>query len=362
MAPTILFHIGLEKTGTSSFQRYCNENYRALRRRGVLYPVRGIILAGRSHGPLVASYLPYRDLCVGPHRASAAVLDSLREQIEAEKPDTVLISSEHFSSRFYDAQIMQLKQDFADYPCRIAMVVRDHVAHIRSAYAQTIMAGRTLSFDVFCDELLNQNNRYVRYRDTIAPWERAFGRENIDVFSCARGTDVVEMLCRALLPQAAEAWNAISYRDNKSLGASGTEALRQVNMALPRHEHCADLTGQFKFMLLRTARYRIRGLIVAAAGDREQGRYRISEYNRARLREIVDVDRQWLAARYGIHLNSLDADDDAPPDEALTETLAAEIKARPWVMVLMAMRRMGYIRVNPTGHKSSAPVIKAPES
>ena len=337
--PTIIFHIGLEKTGTDSFQRFCETNSQTLLRHGVLYPVRGPVFAMRSHRPLVACYLPYRNLDLGPSRARADVLRSLRRRIDATKPDTVLISAEHFSSRFGDAEIAHLARDFADYHCRIAVVVREHGSRIRSAYAQTILSGRMLSFEDYCNECLHPENRYMCYRDTIMPWERTFGRENMQVFSLAPGTNVVEMLCEALIPQAAEARKIMVYWDNKSLGASGTEALRQVSMALPRPERDrVDLMGRLKWALLRTTRYRIHAQICAAAGDAQQGSFRMSKENRARLREVADADRQWLAASYGVHLNALDADDGPPPDDVLTETLAAQVKARLWVKLLMAMR------------------------
>lgn len=337
--PTIIFHIGMEKTGTDSFQRFCKDNSRALLSHGVLYPVHGPVFAGRSHRPLVACYLPYRNLDMGSLRARADVLRLLRRDIETTKPDTVLISAEHFSSRFGDAEIAQLAQDFADYRCRIAIVIREHGAHIRSAYAQTISSGRTLSFEDYCNECLQPQNRYVRYRDTIVPWERAFGRDNMQVFSLTSGTNVVEMLCKALMPPVALAGMDFCYRDNRSLGAGATEALRQMNIALPPHEPLrVDLAGKLKWLLLWLPRLRIRGLIAATAGDRPQGRFRMSKQNHARLQEIADADRQWLAASYDLCLDTPAADSEPPPNEALTNSVVARIKARPWVKLLMAMR------------------------
>jgi hypothetical protein len=337
--PTIIFHIGMEKTGTDSFQRFCKENSRVLLGHGVLYPVHGPAFAAHSHRPLVACYLPYRDLGMGQSRARADVLRFLRGEIKAAKPDIVLISAEHFSSRFGDAEIAQLARDFADYSSRIAVVVREHGSRVRSAYAQTILAGRTLSFEDYCNEILHPGNRYVRYRDTITPWDRTFGRENMHVLSVAPGTNVVDMLCKALIPQAAWARTDISYWENKSLGASATEALRHVNMALPVAESQRDdLAGKLKWLLLHLARYRIRGLIAAATGDRPRDRFRMSDQNHVRLQEVADADRQWLAASYNLPLDALGTDREPPPDDELAKSLAAQVKARPWVKLLMAMR------------------------
>lgn len=339
MTPQIIFHIGLEKTGTDSFQRCCRENHRALLRHGVLYPVRGLAFAEHSHGPLAACYLAYPDLSVGPARARAEVLRSLRAEIDRVNPETVLISAEHFSSRFGDAEIEQLARDFAGHACRIAVVVREYLPRLYSAYAQWILAGRILSFDEYCDEIFAPESRYVRYRDTIEPWERIFGRDNMRVFSLAAGTNVIDLLCAALIPQVAGLRSGASYRDNTSLGASATIALRQVNLALPVSEpRRGDLMGRIKWLLLRLARLRARGLIAAAIGGRQQDRFRLSERNRARFQEIADNDRVWLEARYGIRLDSPADEVGPPPDEALARKRADEILARPWARFLAALR------------------------
>jgi hypothetical protein len=92
--PTIIFHIGMEKTGTDSFQRFCKENSRALLGKGVLYPVHGPVFGACSHRPLVACYLPYRDLGMGQRLSRADVLSFLRGEIKSAKPSIVLISAE----------------------------------------------------------------------------------------------------------------------------------------------------------------------------------------------------------------------------------------------------------------------------
>ena len=338
MAAQIIFHIGLEKTGTDSFQRFCTENRRALRSLGILYPV-GLAFAEHSHGPLAACYLPYRDLSVGPGRARADVLHSLRAEIERARPETVLISAEHLSSRFRSPEIEQLARDFNGFDCRIAVVVREHASRIRSAYAQTILAGRTPSFEDYCREILDPANPYVRYRDTIAPWDRVFGRETMRVFSLTAGTDVVGMLRAALIPRAAAIREQKHYRDNQSQGASAVEALRLVTLQLPDADPRLDRPlGRLKWLLLRLARRRIRALLATAAGGREQGRFQLSTPIRARLQEIVDIDRQWLESSYGIRLGTPDTEDEPPVDETLAKRLAAQVTARPWVKVLMAMR------------------------
>ena len=53
-------------------------------------------------------------------------------------------------------------------------------------------------FEDYCDEILDPGSRYARYRKTIAPWDRVFGRDNMRLLSLAAGSDVIGMLCAAL--------------------------------------------------------------------------------------------------------------------------------------------------------------------
>jgi hypothetical protein len=296
-----------------------------------------LVFHKRSQKPLVTCYLQNPDLGMGARHARADVLHALRAEIATANPDTVLISAEHLSSRFRDAEIAQLARDFADYPCRIIVFVREHASRIASAYAQTVLAGRTLSFVEFCTEIFHPDNRYVRYRDTIEPWERAFGFESMRVFSLAQGANAINVLCKELIRHALLPEMARSYWDNKSLGASGTEALRQLSKALPKYEpYRADPVGRLKWLVLQTARYRIAHLIADSVGDRPQGSFGINEQNRELLQEIVNIDRQWLAARYRIEIGP--SSDGGPlPNESLVKNIAEQIKARPWVKILIAI-------------------------
>lgn len=98
-----------------------------LLKQAILYPVPSVAFADKSHGPLAACYLSYRDLRVGPTHPRADVLASLRAEIDRTGAEPALISVEHFSSRFREVQIAQLVQDFAPRECQIAVVERPGV-------------------------------------------------------------------------------------------------------------------------------------------------------------------------------------------------------------------------------------------
>lgn len=319
MKPKIIFHIGLEKTGTDSFQRFCKENHRLLRQYSVLYPTDNLAFASYNHAALVACYLQYRDFSIQARRRERAdVVRSLRKEIDNSGAGTILVSAEHLSSRFGEAEIRQLASDFADYECRIAVVVRDHVARACSAYCQTVISGRFLTIDEFCNELVRPDNKYARYRETIGPWEEEFGKESMSVFVHARGQNIIETLSAALISPAMPLSGLQAYRDNKSLGAGAIEALRLVNQSLAR-------PGQTKIDVSRnivkwTLLYRLRASIIKTLAkntpDQSADPVRLDARNVALLRGIAEADCRWLAEHCGVHLRvpaAEQSDDDAAP-------------------------------------------------
>ena len=335
MKPKIVFHIGLEKTGTDSFQRFCKENYRALLRSGVLYPTRSLAYGQSNHGPLVACYLPYRDFNIGPAgRKRPDILASLRREADRTSPKIILFSAEHFSSRFRAEQIRELAADFKEHDCQVVVAVREHRARIYSAYSQTIKNGRSLTLDQFCEELFRPDNPYTRYRDTITPWESTFGKANVRVLASLPGADIVPVLSETIFPEAAPTLKTSAYWDNQALGATSIEALRMANTALYRGQHHDLSQNNYpKWLTLRLIQLRIRSLIAKAAGEAPQGRFRLGEANLRQLKAITDIDLPWLESSHGIQLPA-PATDGEPAQDAMqakaADLLARALKRWPW--------------------------------
>ncbi len=155
----VIFHIGLERTGTTSFQQFCTRHARQLARQSVLYPVKCLAFAKLNHAPLAASYLnPQRppDFYLQTRHTRDLLLKSLRKEIEGSGAKTVIISSEHFSSRFRLQETAALAHDFSDYDCKVVVVIRDHFRRFLSSYSVHIMSGAV------------QNARRIRRDDFAA--------------------------------------------------------------------------------------------------------------------------------------------------------------------------------------------------
>jgi hypothetical protein len=300
MKRRLTFHIGLEKTGTDSFQRFCTEQHEVLRRGGTLYPTRSLAFAAYNHEPLVACYLDYPDFSIrSSGHARAEVLCALMAEIETADVPAILISGEHFSSRFRQPEIRQLAVDFSGFDCRIAVVVREHRARLYSAYSQAVLSGRDMTLEAYCDEVFDPGNPYMRYAETIGAWEAMFGRDNVAVFRHSRGQDIVPVLCAALIAADMPLTPARRYWDNLSIGSRATEWLRRANRAVNRLPGTSHPTIR---AAMRGPRRGLARLLAKLAVRDDKSGWRLGECNERRLTEIAAADDAWLQRHYGIAL------------------------------------------------------------
>jgi hypothetical protein len=276
----IVLHIGLEKTGTTSFQAYCAENRARL--NGALYPVNPACFLDINHAPLAASYFSAAEasaLAIAGRRAERRqAVAALKAEI-GEAP-TTLLSAEHFSSRFDPGRIAALRADLADYEVSIAVVLRDPQLRAISAYATAIASGRDTTLDAFVDELCGPANPYLRSRATLEAWSSVFGREHIIVFSYHEGGDIVPALFERLFPEAPR--EAGAARRNVSPSAEETERRRRAN--------ARGAPGRFAGRIA----HRLTG------GDAPGRRPTLSPEQSRRIAAAVAADLDWLKQEYGI--------------------------------------------------------------
>ena len=233
---TVVFHIGLERTGTTSFQRFCTNNINLLKRHSILYPTKTLAFRVDNHGPLVKSYLNEEtgaDFAIRSAQApKSSVLSSLFQEMAKTSAATVLISSEHFSSRFRGLEIKNLASDFSRYNCKILVVVRDHRQRFFSSYSTSIRSGGLATLDDFAEVALAPDNDQFRYRNIINRWERSFGKSNIIVKPYISSNGLIQTLFDSISPEEVALPKVEYYWDNKSLSPSVAEAYRRTNLAL----------------------------------------------------------------------------------------------------------------------------------
>jgi hypothetical protein len=338
LRPTIIFHIGLERTGTTSLQKFCADRWRELRDASILYPKRSLAFGAINHVPLAGCYfssLAPDFTVVAPPAGKSAVLASLFREIDATRVQAVLLSSEHFSSRLGASQVLDLAADFAGYDCRVAVVVRDHIARFFSSYSTHVVGGGATTLAAYADDILGPENLYCRYADTIELWRKAFGDEKVQVFRYERNRD---LLCVMLARLASIKFNApslASYNENRLYGPILTEAFRLVNANTLEQRSWSHTA--VKWERARIVRLLMRRWISKAAIDPWAGRWSLDDGRLARLKAIAEADHQWLSERCGLRL----APEDPRPSG---DVRAAELWARSLIRRAdRAWRRMGVL-------------------
>ena len=120
-----IIHAGMEKTGTTSLQKFLYDNRDALLKElGVLYPLSYI--SGRAHYFYSSSYL--RDF--KKHFSTPdirQVIDGLSLEIEKKEPEIVLISCEYmFQNLYSDLKILleMLKRKFKSTEVDLVTYIR----------------------------------------------------------------------------------------------------------------------------------------------------------------------------------------------------------------------------------------------
>jgi len=244
-AVNLYLHIGTEKTGTTSVQKFFRTNRELLARKGILYPRTpgnenhtGLTVAAQKlvrNGPL-------RKLKgVNSVENARAFRSDLMEQLAAEFMAapfaTVVMSGEHLSSRLLDDREVQwLKDHLSPFfkTIRIVVYVRRQDDFLLSTYSTSIKSGSTR-------ELAPPNERLVQFRynhwELLTRWARIFGRENILCRkyekSALKSGDVVD----DFLAAAGFEDDAAFERPedvNESLDAESLEFLRLFNHHIPR--------------------------------------------------------------------------------------------------------------------------------
>jgi hypothetical protein len=240
----LYLHIGTEKTGTTSVQKFFRVNRDLLAEHAVLYP---ITPGNQKHQRLAVAALQLSKLGemrkafgVKTHDEARKFRDDLVNNLTAEfsrKPyESVVISSEHLSSRVLDDEEVQwLKDLLSPYFEEITIIVyiRRQDDFLLSTYSTSIKSGVTEMLAMPTEQLIEA--RYNHWA-TLSRWARVFGREHIVCRRFERsgmvGGDIVDdFLAIAGVDKA-------GYERpedvNESLDAESLEFLRLFNQHVPR--------------------------------------------------------------------------------------------------------------------------------
>ena len=187
-----VLHIGTEKTGTTTLQRFLSENRRALRARGIAFTSS----CGMQNNRDIAAYairdlefndghliqLGIRDLD-GKQAFRASVNERFGEEITNLRPTshTVIISSEHLQSRLTTPGELETLKTFLQLHglevTTVLVYLRDPAATIWSLYSTALRNGSTAEPPT--SPKYTHWKHICDHRKTLMMWGQVFGAQTV---------------------------------------------------------------------------------------------------------------------------------------------------------------------------------------
>lgn len=236
-----VLHIGTEKTGTKTVQRFLVQNRQRLARRRILVPVATFL--GNAIGLPVMAYDPERADDLTGHLAISTEAEllqfqrrikaSLASELQRRKPSAAVFSSEHLQSRLTKPEeIQRLRESLTSMGFEeftVAVYLRRPADLANSLFSTALRAAHDMR------DLPTPEHDYVRvvcdHRATIVRWMSVFGQEAV----CPRLFVSGEFVNGSLVDDFA-AVSAISMEGlgrpasvNTALSEPAAELLRRVN-------------------------------------------------------------------------------------------------------------------------------------
>lgn len=244
-----IVHIGTEKTGTTSIQKFLFQNRRKLRAAGFHF----LQSAGSTNNRALPAYFVaedryddfYRDVGIITREAKAEFRKQFLEKFEHEirslpkSVHTVIVSSEHFHSRLRSTEeVDKVYEFFTTYfdEIKIVCYLRDQVSTCASFYSTGLKSGNPSTFTEFFQRCTPENY-YFNYYSVLSNWERCFGFDSLDVSLFSRksflNNSLLDDFTSKLDPALIGVLNSEIDIENESLNPLGQALARGLNLAFP---------------------------------------------------------------------------------------------------------------------------------
>ncbi len=218
----IILHIGINKTGTSSLQKFLELNPQNLAREGWVYPQAGRMDAAH-HG-----------LAQAVANSVGAAREMVGEMLaEAGKEHRLIISSEALHDT---PHVGRLAEAFSGHDVKVVIFLRDYIDYLSSWYRQDVQAG-----GLCCDF----ENYAVLKRKMFLPllrrWAQHFDKKNLHIRDYDRktlrnGSSVDEVMLDIVGLESIDGWNTVGYENNPSVSGNLLFFKRLVNNFCSREE------------------------------------------------------------------------------------------------------------------------------
>jgi hypothetical protein len=236
----IYLHIGSEKTGSTTLQRFLSLNRDNLESDGFTYfcgENQICYSQGRyGHFPIVASFYAVTPdfISTAEHYENTTMLSSIQQELISESRH-VILSCEHFSSRLTKvADLEKLAEALRSHEVSVVFYMRPQSELLWSAYSTAVLNGRRTPLSV--DEI-NADNPYLNYYKLLDVWASVFGHHKIMVrdYKKLKAGDICEDFMHLLGIEDLSHYERPRNR-NKSMPPKQVEFVRRLNAYIPTYE------------------------------------------------------------------------------------------------------------------------------
>lgn len=229
MTKKLFLHIGTEKTGTTTIQRFCSINRKRFLKNGLLYPSS----AGKDcQSLLTAAFLPEEkriDFCprINPER----VRHAFKQECKTTKAQAIVVSSEHLSSRFRSEQVAEFRAfiDECNVEPEVIVYLREQDDFLVSSYSTAVKGRCKLAID---PQMAIRNKHRYHYFNLLDRWAAHFPRMKVRIYEPQQlvGHDLLTDFGYAIETRFERRGYMLPERQNKSLAPDLLEYKRLANL------------------------------------------------------------------------------------------------------------------------------------
>lgn len=240
----LLLHIGTEKTGTTTIQKFLMENQEILESAGIFlpsslgHPLHRALAAIASNDEFIDEFFQRKGLLDIAERRDAKSIwwEAFVAEVQDNNMARAIISSEHLQSRLQKSEeIFRLRSMLSSLfsSIKILIYIRDPLETALSLYSKAVKNSSVALAPPGPDD--PYFNIIVNHAATIQKWAAAFGIENIKVRlfmkECFVNGDLLDDFISACDLPAAE-WKR-PVPQNERLSRLGLALLARLNRRLP---------------------------------------------------------------------------------------------------------------------------------
>jgi hypothetical protein len=226
----LILHIGYNKTGTTSIQKFCHKNREILLKEfGIYYPNTYDYIAHHIYFFVLIEYFPWW-LPEKLRVLADNLFLNLRTELETINPQKVLMSSEYFIS--IPHKLDKIVEYLTSDETKIILYIRRQDKIIEAMYTQVVKSFEVDNFPIFLVSAINVDLDYYRYVKTLEDSFRDLVNKEIKIDiriffkDMYKDWNIIDDFCNAIGIQKS-VFQEKEIKENISFSPTSTEALKR---------------------------------------------------------------------------------------------------------------------------------------